>query len=335
MAMTRTVLIGEATQVGEARRSAVEVARRLAFGETDAGRVALVVTEAATNLVKHAGGGEIIVRGRAAEHGGGLEILALDTGPGIRDVGACLRDGYSTAGTAGTGLGALRRLGSAFDIYSLPGFGTAVFVRVGGTPRVECPLDWGAVCLPKTGEDRSGDAFAVHERVHGLAILVSDGLGHGDFAADASDLAVAAFASARSHPPATALQMIHQAMRATRGGAVAVTEVDVSNSIVRFAGVGNICGSVVSPSTVRRMVSHNGIVGRELRRIAEFSYPWSDDALLVLHSDGLATHWDLAKYPGLAARHPCLVAGVLYRDFTRGRDDVTVVVARARSGTAR
>jgi anti-sigma regulatory factor (Ser/Thr protein kinase) len=330
MAMTRTVLIGEATQVGEARRAAVEVARRLAFGETDAGRVALVVTEAATNLVKHAGGGEVIVRARDEQHGGGLEILALDTGPGIRDVGACLRDGYSTAGSAGTGLGALSRMGSAFDIYSLPGFGTAVFVRVGGTPRAECPLDWGALCVPKAGEDRSGDAVAVHERPDGLTILVSDGLGHGGFAAEASDLAVAAFAKARSQPPAAALQTIHQAMRPTRGGAVAVTDVDVPHHTVRFAGVGNISGAVVLPSTVRRMVSHNGIVGHELRRVGEFSYPWGDDAVLVLHSDGLATHWDLAKYPGLAARHPSLVAGVLYRDFTRGRDDVAVVVARAR-----
>ena len=47
-----------------------------------------------------------------------------------------------------------------------------------------------------------------------------------------------------------------------------------------------------------------------------------------MHSDGLTTHWTLERLPGLAARHPSLIAGVLYRDFKRGRDDVTVVVAR-------
>jgi len=51
--------------------------------------------------------------------------------------------------------------------------------------------------------------------------------------------------------------------------------------------------------------------------------------MLVLHSDGLVSHWSLDAYPGLAARDPSLIAGILYRDFTRGRDDVTVVVAKA------
>jgi hypothetical protein len=50
--------------------------------------------------------------------------------------------------------------------------------------------------------------------------------------------------------------------------------------------------------------------------------------LLVMHSDGLATHWNLDQYPGLVGRRPSLIAGVLYRDFARGRDDVTVVVAK-------
>ena len=62
--------------------------------------------------------------------------------------------------------------------------------------------------------------------------------------------------------------------------------------------------------------------------IQVFTAPWPAGALVLLHSDGLASHWTLDRYPGLSARYPTLVAGVLYRDHRRGRDDTTVVVAR-------
>ena len=80
--------------------------------------------------------------------------------------------------------------------------------------------------------------------------------------------------------------------------------------------------------TTRSVVSHHGTAGGAARRIQEFTYPWKGGDILVLHSDGLGSHWTLAGYPGLAQRHPALIAGVLYRDHRRGRDDTTVVVVR-------
>jgi hypothetical protein len=50
--------------------------------------------------------------------------------------------------------------------------------------------------------------------------------------------------------------------------------------------------------------------------------------VLVLHSDGLTSHWKLAAYSGLHVRHAAVIAGVLYRDFRRANDDVTVVVVK-------
>jgi hypothetical protein len=76
------------------------------------------------------------------------------------------------------------------------------------------------------------------------------------------------------------------------------------------------------------MVSHNGTAGLEARKIQEFTYPWQDNAILIMHSDGLATKWKLEGYPNLINKHPSLIAGVLYRDFKRGTDDVTVVVVK-------
>ena len=101
----------------------------------------------------------------------------------------------------------------------------------------------------------------------------------------------------------------------------------------RYAGLGNISAILTLASGGRQnMVSHNGTAGHSAARIHEFQYPFPRDAVLVMHSDGLATHWDLAAYPGLRTRHPSLIAGVLYRDHSRRRDDVTIVVVKERPG---
>ena len=78
------------------------------------------------------------------------------------------------------------------------------------------------------------------------------------------------------------------------------------------------------------MVSHNGTVGHIAPRIREFTYDFAGNPLVILHSDGLTSRWDLAAYPGLASQHPSLIAGVLLRDHRRARDDASVVAVRPR-----
>jgi hypothetical protein len=126
------------------------------------------------------------------------------------------------------------------------------------------------------------------------------------------------------------MQRMHLALRGTRGAAVAVAEINVNACELRFTGVGNIAGSILHEGTSRGVISHNGIVGHEMRKVQEFSYPFPSGALLIMHSDGLASHWRLDQYAGLAQRHPALIAGVLYRDHKRPRDDVTVLAVRER-----
>ena len=321
--------IGDATTIGEARRRSADLAHSLGLGELDAGRLALVVTEASTNLVKHAGGGEIVLR--AVEENGavGVDVLALDRGPGIRNVGEALRDGFSTGGTPGTGLGAIARNASRFDLYSHPG-GAAVLAQIwpSGSVSPKKAVEVGGINVPHPREIVSGDAWAVQNGPDSALMLVADGLGHGTLAADASRAAVDAFGKRRGASPAEALEEIHRALRPTRGAAVAIAALDRKRGLLGFAGIGNIAGVIVNGARSRSLVSHHGIAGTSARRIQEFSYPWAAGDVLVLHSDGLGSHWSLDDYPGLAQRHPSLIAGVLYRDHRRGSDDTTVAVLR-------
>jgi len=332
--------ITEASQVAAVRRVALQVAHQTGLSETETGTLALVVTEAATNLVKHAQGGQMLLRALDETEGPGVELLALDTGPGMAHVQQCLQDGYSTAGSPGTGLGAITRLATQWDLYSVPGHGTALLARVvhrggytraGGAPHRITPesLAVGVVCVPYPGETVCGDAWMLVQQAGRCLLLVADGLGHGPAAADAAHAVVRACREHCTRTPEELLAVAHTAAQGTRGAAVGIAEIDVATQRLRFAGVGNIAGVVWTATGSRGLASHNGIVGHDMRRIQAFTSPWSPDAVVVLHSDGLQTRWRLDAYPGLARRHPGLMAGVLYRDFTRERDDVTVLAVAA------
>ncbi len=330
------VPVTEASQVGEARRAVAAMTRLLGFDEEGGSKAALVVTETATNLVKHARQGVLVLSPLEENGVSGIELLALDKGPGMADAGRCLRDGFSTASTPGTGLGAVVRQSAFVDIYSRQPTGTAMVCRLwaGAPPTAGHRVRVEVVSVPRTDEEVCGDSWAVVRQDGQTLVLVADGLGHGPHAAEASATAARVFRDSIRLAPVDILQTAHRALRSTRGAAVAVAQVDPAGESIRFAGVGNIAGVVVAAGVARSMVSHNGTVGHEARKFQEFTYPFPSGALLVMHSDGLGSRWGLEAYPGLAARDPALVAGVLYRDFQRGRDDVTVLVARE-SGEAR
>ncbi len=178
------------------------------------------------------------------------------------------------------------------------------------------------------GEEVSGDGWGVEQLADKYTCTVVDGLGHGPDAAIAAQAALAITKEYRDKAPAEIIERAHGALRSTRGAAMAVAEIDWTANVLRYCGVGNIAATIVNNEQVRHLVSHNGIVGQEARKIGEFTYPWSRESLLIMHSDGLTARWDLKTYPALIQRDPGLIAGVLYRDFSRGRDDATVLVAR-------
>lgn len=322
------VAVAEINQVGEARRAGATLAASCGFGESDVGRVALIVSEAATNLARHGGGGHIIMR-RLSTSRDGIEILAVDHGQGIQDVDRAMQDGYSTAGSRGAGLGAIARLSSYFDILTAPGAGTILLSQIWrGDARVPV-VEFGAICLPALGESVCGDDWTATTVADGtVRLFVADGLGHGPAAHDASADATRVFADSEESSPTAILERVHLALRGGRGAAVATAFLESDSAHVHFAGIGNICGVVRSDAGSKSMVSHNGTAGHSAHRFHSFSYDWPPNSVVVLHSDGLTSHWTADAFPGLLRRHPSLIAAALHRDFARGRDDVTVVVAR-------
>jgi len=239
--------IRESSQRGDVRRAAGARAEALGFGDEGAGRVALVVTELAGNLVKHApGGGEIFIGAIERSGGAAIEVVCIDEGPGIPDRKEALRDGFSTSGSPGTGLGAVERLSDDFDLYSLPGRGTIVVSRIWREQRPERPaVDIGGVCAAKEGEDVGGDAYAIAETNGRIRIVVADGLGHGVDAGKASAEAVRIFLREGTRPVGDVLSAMHDALRATRGAAVAIADIDHQARTLDYAGLGNIAGVIV------------------------------------------------------------------------------------------
>jgi anti-sigma regulatory factor (Ser/Thr protein kinase) len=334
MSTGSVIRVTESSQRGEARRLAVDAAERLGFGAERAGRIGIVVTELAGNLLKHVpNGGSLffgsVLRGDRAA----IDVVAVDAGPGLADERLAFEDGYSTAGSSGIGLGAVARMSDSFDVYSAPGKGTVIAARIwrdasAGTGSGNEDVAAGGVCGMLEGESVSGDDFAVIDVDGHTRLVVADGLGHGPGAQEAAAEAIDVFQDCPRDPIAEVLDSMHRRLRPTRGAAVAIADIDPIGRVLTYAGLGNIAGNIVTADGTKNLVSHNGTLGHTVRRIQEFAYELPPDSLVVMHSDGITGRWNLATYAGLSRRAPIVAAAVLYRDFRRGRDDATALVAK-------
>ena len=327
------VPLSDSSRIGEARRIATRAAQRAGLDDSDAGRAAIVASELATNVVRHAIDGEMLIRELDYTLGKGVELITIDRGPGMADVARCTADGFSTGGSPGQGLGAVHRLSAQMDIYSEPTRGTVIYSRIeagerGARPSAQPPT-WCAISVPAPGETECGDSWRIMRSESHVSAVVADGLGHGPLAAKAANEAIRVFEQRPFLTPEVYLETAHQALHATRGAALACARVDLESRTLLFAGVGNICASLVGrDAQSRSLTSHNGTAGLQVSKLQQFQYQVLEGDLLLMHSDGLTSRWKVADYPGLAYRVPALIAAILYRDFKRGRDDSTILVAR-------
>ncbi|HEY2523347.1 MAG TPA: ATP-binding SpoIIE family protein phosphatase [Streptosporangiaceae bacterium] len=322
----RWLAVEDASAVASCRTAGQALASRLGFPSSRAEQLALAVTEAASNLHKHARRGSLLLRVNRDLEQPGIELVTIDAGPGLADVSAALRDGHSTAGTLGIGLGAIGRLADFTDLYSVPGHGTALVARfwpVPGPPVVRCA----GLIRPITGETECGDDFAAVRVGDTVTAILCDGLGHGPLAAAAARRAVAAVLDQPAGEPAALLERVHRRMAGTRGGAVGI--VQLTGSLARFAGLGNVAASILSDGTRKSMLSVPGIAGFQARTIRQFEYDVPPGAAVILHSDGISSRWEVAAVPGLAARDPLVIAAVLLAEAGQHRDDAGVLVLKS------
>lgn len=327
MTLSTSVPITDATSVGEARRAGMATAERLGFNETRCGEFALLASEVSRNVLLHGGGGQTIIQGRKNGNDPVAQILAFDKGPGIRDMAKAMNDGYSTAGTMGAGLGAMRRMADSLEIFSGER-GTIVFMEV-HEGRQSDTLQLAGLAVPYPGEILCGDAWGYERQGSRTLLMLVDGLGHGRDAAEAANEAIKIFHKHAERGPAQILGYVHDALKKTRGAAAAVTELDSAAKTLTYAGVGNTGCVVLGHGSSRSLVSHNGTLGAAAPRLQEFRVEWPAEGVLIMHSDGLQSRWDLSPYAGILSRHPAVIAGVLLRDFRRQRDDASVVVVKA------
>ncbi|WP_157900187.1 ATP-binding protein [Rhodoferax koreense] len=322
----------EITRVGEARRHAALLMASIGFDTTTAGRVALIVTELGTNLVKHARQGKLLIASRSIGEIAEMEIVSMDAGPGIPNLDRAMADGYSTGGTSGTGLGAVRRLACDFDAYSDLVAGTVIVARV--RPQgASAPGDFlcAAMGLAAPGELACGDGWAIAVDGKRAAVLLADGLGHGPQASEAAQAAVALFARQPFADLKRQVEDAHVALRMTRGAALSVVQLDRDEATIRSAGAGNVLIRMVSGTQNRSLMAQHGTVGVQIKRVEELQNSWPEHAMVVLHTDGVISRWPAEALTPLLNHDPGLAAAVLLRDYVRGKDDATVVVLRRRN----
>lgn len=325
--LTQVLSVEDISQVGHARRTAQRLAEEAGFDETDCGRVALVVTELASNIIKHAQSGELHVRalpGDVSGAGAGVEILAIDRGKGF-DVQNCMADGFSTRGTQGIGLGSVLRQAQVFDVHSDPR-GSVLLARFYPRKASVKDLRMGITQHSLHDDPACGDVWEVAIKGQQMSIMMIDGLGHGPEAEEAGMAGARAFIRNPFADPGVLLDDLHFDMRGSRGGAAALVHFDGASGKLRFMGIGNIGATLIGDDKTRGIPSHPGIVGLQYRKVAPMDYADCTGQLLIMFSDGLQSRWNLRDYPGLMYRHPAIIAAVLHRDYSRGRDDVTVLV---------
>lgn len=316
------------------KRDVGKKALEIGLSPEQVGKLDIIISELVTNLLKFGERGREFLWKQIVQNGKkGIELIAIDKGPGISHVLQAMQDGYSTAGTAGEGLGAVKRLSNFFDIYSQTNAGTAVLCRVfekEGSVREYGPWVVGGISVAKSGESDCGDGYLLEcdpsRRL--FRILVLDGLGHGTDAHRAAEEGINVYRRYGQESPSLILKEIHSALTKTRGAVGMALSFDVNRDMLIYSGVGNISGRLTAFQKPVSLVSSNGILGYTISTVREHETAWGRGQLLVVHSDGIPARWDLSAYPGIERHDPVLLAACLYRDFDRTTDDVTVIVSR-------
>ncbi|MGW7090198.1 SpoIIE family protein phosphatase [Streptomyces sp. NPDC054871] len=291
-------------------------------------QAAVIASELASNLDKHAHGGSLYIH--PLPLGGGLEILAADRGPGMPELQRCLTDGYTTTGTMGAGLGAVTRIATDFTIRTDAEMGTLSCARLAPPERSQTARQAvGLVCVPAGREQHCGDACAIIDTDSVRTAIVIDGLGHGPHAAEAAQIALRSFHTVVDRPLTHILTAIHRSLRRTRGAAVGALRLGQEEG--EYCGIGNVRAVAVSPHQVRhRLTGQPGVVGWNIPTPQTHRFPLPPGTTAVLHSDGIDNRWTHTPPRFMLRLPPSLLAGAVAHHHRSTRDDAAVLAVMPR-----
>ena len=325
----------ERSYVSYIKREIHQQVARAKFSETQAGEIDIIVSELSSNIIKHAGSGELLFRvGDEDEASSIFEIISIDNGPGIADTMRMLKDGVSTTRTLGHGLGSINRLSDLAHLYSMPGWGTILYsvvrTRQGETARKKgANPDIRALCVNKPRETVCGDGYRIKRHGAETFIFFGDGLGHGIKAKEAIDRAGDFFFECRENEPVEIIRQMHEEIRKTRGLVGTVVKCDTKKQEWQICGVGNIFARMYTGIEFKNYMPYNGTIGLNLPNSLNASvFRMESNQHLIMSTDGIQTRWDLSKYPSVLKYDNTVLAAAIYKDYKRGNDDASVLIAK-------
>lgn len=305
------------------------------FSEQQRANIDVVVSEITSNLVKHAGNGELLYRIRTQPNASSdaLDIISIDNGPGMADPVKMMQDGVSTTGTLGQGLGAINRLSNKTQIFSIQKWGTVLYSSVGCETQSHVhkttDIDVRAITINKPREIVCGDGYRFRKTESGAIVFFGDGLGHGTQAKEAIDRAGDFFMRTEEHEPVNILRQMHERIKNTRGLVGVVADFNANDHEWNIAGVGNISVRLYTGSQYHSYMSYNGSVGLAMPKSMKAStYVADRNQRLIMCSDGIHSRWELSRYPSILRQDDLVAASAIYKDYCRGNDDASVVIAK-------
>lgn len=326
--------IDDRSLVAFIKREIHNLALQLGFKPHRAAETDIIIAELTSNLIKYAGGGDLLYR---SHHNGScneIEIYCLDKGTGIENIAKIMKDGYSTSSTLGQGIGAIKRLSNDFQIYSMRGWGTVQYIKICDKtdlciPNTNTGLDISALSVNYPGERVCGDGYHIKYTRKGFQIFVGDGLGHGANAHEAVEQAVRAFKQCAENDPVAVLRYVHEHVKKSRGLVATIATVDFEAQSWNICGIGNINTRIYNGLDNKTYTPYNGIIGHNIpRTINSTVVPYQKHQIIIMHSDGLRTRWNLSELNSIIKQSPAIIASALYKDNVRGTDDATVLVGK-------
>lgn len=306
------------------------LAIKVGFKDSPLAEIDLIVAEVTSNLLKHARGGELLVKAVEMHKTPGIEIIGIDNGPGMAEIQAMLKDGISTKGTLGHGLGSIQRFSDTFQLYSQPNWGSILLARKFLKPlpaKAVEKVETRYINVPKPNETVSGDGIFSYLTPEYYKTIALDGLGHGPDAQAATQKAIFEFKNCPLTDAVDIIRHLHPLIKRTRGAVGSVGVFSLNEKKWNICGVGNISTRVYNGMLLKNYMPYNGIIGLttpgSMKANIVEHHPGQ---LLLMASDGMRTRWEINKYPGILKYDLSILAAALYKDHGRKTDDMSIVI---------